>query len=181
MLAGGGIAVAGVGVTSAALDSMTECPQNRRGVQPCPRRYNSTPPGVAMPVAAAGFGIAFLGAVVMSQRGERRPRAPTAAVEHPAPPVVSARSAPELDQASAVGMAIARLSLIGITLHRKPTKLLSVDDTHVSLYVSARRAELSDLWVRTTSDSEWRSVRACYERGEQWRLVRLGTTPGCLR
>lgn len=181
MLAGGGIAVAGVGVTSAALESMTECPPARGAGPPCPRRYDSTPPRVAMPVAAAGLGIAFLGAVVMSQRSERRARAPRAAVEHAAPPGASAPSAPVLDETSAVAMAVARLSLIGITLYRKPTKLLRVDDTHVSLRVDVQRAELSSLWVRTTSDSEWRLVRACYELSDQWRLVRLGTMPGCLR
>lgn len=178
MLAGGGLAAAGVGVTSAALDSMTEC---RRGELSCPRRYSPTSPTVAMPVAAAGLGIAFLGAVVLSQHGERRARVPNKATERPTPPIVVAPPPPVLDETSAVGMAVARLSIIGIRLHQKPTTLLSVDDTQVSLQVGGKRAELSNLRVLTTSSPEWRSVRACYELREQWHLVRIGTGPGCLR
>lgn len=180
MLAGGGLAAAGAGVTSVALDSMTDC--SRESGLSCPRRYSSTPPVVAMPVAAAGLGIAFLGAVVLSQGTPRRPRAATKADAVPSPPpVATAHPPPVLDQTSAVGMAVARLSMNGITLRQKPARLLLVDDTQASVHVDGERAALWNLRVLTTADWQWHPAHACYELKGQWELVKISTAPGCSR
>jgi hypothetical protein len=162
VLAGGGAVAAGIGVTHAALGAMTaSCPEQGNAGQVCPDRYSPTPPRVAMQ------GIAH----------RRRSRAvPLARSVPPDVPVPSV-----LDEAGAVGMAVARLSLTGITLHSRPSKLVRVDDTSTRFRVHGGQAELWNLRVRSSSDSSWRSLYACYEQNGQWRLVRLATTPGCPR
>lgn len=132
-----------------------------------------------MPIAATGVGIAFLGAVVMSQGIAHRRRSRAVPLARSVPPDVPVPSV--LDEAGAVGMAVARLSLTGITLHSRPSKLVRVDDTSTRFRVHGGQAELWNLRVRSSSDSSWRSLYACYEQNGQWRLVRLATTPGCPR
>jgi hypothetical protein len=70
-------------------------------------------------------------------------------------------------------MAVARLLIAGINRNSRPAKLLGVDDTQTNLHVEGRHAELWDLRIRTASHKTWRTVGACYEYENEWRVTSL--------
>jgi hypothetical protein len=174
---GGGIAAVGLGVTYVALESMAgSCSQPRGPDGVCPASSSKpTSPSVAVPGVLAGLGVAVLGVVIMAGDVEHSQPPPTAKLADPAPPENPAA----LDQSEAVGMAVARMVLAGINGNSKPAKLLGVDDAHSSLRVEGRHAELWNLRVHSAADETWRTVGACYEYENEWRLTSLGTTLGC--
>ncbi len=181
MAVGGGIALAGAGLSYLALESAAgPCPLSREADGEC-RYYQSRPtsqPDVALPVALGGVGVLVLGGVIMATAHEHSqlPRAQ--------PPQAPAKSAqPEkpaaLDETDAVAMAVARLALASVKRNSRPAKLLGVDDTQSSLLIEGGHAELWNLRVRTASDATWRTVGACYAYQNEWRLTSLGTSLGC--
>ncbi len=112
---------------------------------------------------------------------------PPPATPTPAPP----GNPTKLDETDAVAMAVALLVLrgappvrrwgvgAGSNSNSRPAKLLGVDDTQTNLYLEGAHAELWNLRIRTASDQTWRTVGACYEYENGWRLTSLGTTLGC--
>lgn len=189
VVAGGGIAAAGAGLTYLALESMTgSCREHTDPREVCFSSYESTPPGAAWPVAAGGLGIAFLGGVVMAtgMENSRPARAGTRAAPSPS------ENPTALKQTEAIGMAVARLVVrggppvprinavgVGINTKSKPAKLIDVDHSQSNLHVEGLHAELWNLRVRTAADKTWRTVGACYEYENEWRLTSLRMTPGC--
>jgi hypothetical protein len=131
---------------------------------------------VAVPIAFGGVGAVLLGGllVVTAVRSDL-PRL------SPPDPVVPPQRLTPLEPTDAVGMALAQLVVEGIDGDGKPSKLLDVDDTDITLSGQGTRAELGNLRVQTAADGSWRALSACYEYESEWRLVALGTGPACAR
>ena len=182
---GGGMAAAGGGLTFLAVESMAgSCQQPRAPDGVCNASSNKpTPPRTALPVAFAGLGIAFLGAVVMATADEHGGASSSVAPGAPPPPDAPAPpgNPVPLTEDEAVGMAVAHLVLTDIDGNSRPAKLLGVDDSQSSLQVEKQYAELSKLRIRVAADGTWRAVGACYEYESEWRLTSFRTTPGCPR
>jgi hypothetical protein len=133
------------------------------------------PPKVGFPLAFGGLSLVVLGGLVLATASEQCEQPPNEPPTVPAPP----DRPTVLDGSDAVGMAIAQLVLVGLDNDAKPPELLGVDDAQVVVRTTGRRAELSNLRIRTAADESWRSIAACYEYVYEWELTSVGTVAGC--
>lgn len=76
-------------------------------------------------------------------------------------------------------MVLARLVVGDADAHAHVAKRHEVDDAEARLETLEKRAALSNLRIRTSTEP-WRVVRACYEFEKEWRLTSLGPIAECL-
>jgi len=172
---GGAIGSGGLAVAGVAMDSMmtSSCRLRREGI--CIEYNDPLPPKMGFPLVCIGLGVASVGALILATSGE-----PVREPPKQAPPTPAPTDEPRtLGRTDAAGMALAHLVLVGLEGDAQPSKLSGVDDAQVSVRANDKHAELWDLRIRTVTDGSWRSVGACYEYEQEWRLTSLGTTPGC--
>lgn len=190
---GGGIAAAGMAVTYASIESMAGSCSQPRGPDGVCSSSADKPTSLrgGWPSVLAGVGVTVLGAAVMVEGLEQHPTPPTGTrSDPPVPP----EKPVALRETEAVAMAVAHLVLHGVPPVRRkggvgegidgssaPAKLLGVDDAQSSLNVEGGRAELWNLRVLTAADAGWRTVGACYQYANEWRVTSLRATPGCPR
>jgi len=176
--AGAGIAGVGAATTYGALTSLL--PSCRRRGDPyrgCGDDSKAMSPDVVAPLAFGGLSAVVLGGLIMAT-GVRPSAPPPAVARDLAPPPVKPDT---LDASEAVAMAVARLLVTGIDGDSKRQRLQRLDDTQSSFHLQGRRAELTNLRVRTAADQTWRSIDACYQYEERWRLLSLGNVTSCSR
>jgi hypothetical protein len=125
--------------------------------------------------------MAFLGGVVMVTANERHSSTPSHTVAPEAPPEYPS----VLSETEAVGMAVARLVVAGVSGgvdgHSKRLALLEVDGAQSRLSVEATHAELQNLRVQTSPDKTWLTLDVCYEYTSEWRVTSLGPNEECAR
>lgn len=176
--AGVGMGVVGAGVTYGAIEWMVpRCTGRSEQGQGCVQHPEPLPPEIGFPVVLGGIGVVVLGGLILATAGEHHGRSTKDVSTTETPPEAPA----PLDQTEAVGMAVAEYMLVGLHRNAKPSKLLDVDDTQVTLQANERYAELLNLRIRVGSDESWRVVGACYEYEHAWRLTAVGTTLECPR
>ena len=135
------------------------------------------PPRVGFPVAFAGLGAVVVGGLIVANAGRHRKAPPK---DLPTLPTSSEEVA-ALDEADAVGMAVAQYLLTGLHRNAKPAQLLDIDDTQITLQARERHAQLSNLRLRAGADETWRVVGACYTYEHAWHVTSVGSTLDCPR
>lgn len=176
--AGVGMGVVGAGVTYGAIEWMVpRCTGRSEQGQGCVQHPEPLPPEIGFPAVLGGIGVVVMGGLILATAGEHhgRPSKDVRATTAPSEEVVA------LDQTEAVGMAVAEYMLTGLHRNAKPSKLLDVDETQVTLQANERHAELWNLRIRAGSDESWRVVGACYEYEHAWRVTAVGSTLKCPR
>jgi hypothetical protein len=173
-----GVGLVGAGVTYGAVELMTpSCNGHSELSQGCTQHPEALSPKVGFPLVFGGIGVAVLGGLILATAGERRVSPPRERPAVDAPP----KDVAVLDDTEAVGMAVAEYMLTGLHRNAKPSKLVEVDETQVTLEGNERYAELFNLRIRAGADETWRVVGACYQYDREWRVISVGTTLDCPR